>query len=511
VIPAPGSVVRGDGGFVLDRETPLVADAGLGGEARWLREALGLPFPERAGGIVLGLDPGLPAEGYRLRADASGVSITGGTAAGVFYGAQTMRQLLPPAAFRRARIDDDRWVVPAVLVDDAPRFGWRGCMLDVARHFMPKDGVLRLIELLAAHKLNVLHLHLTDDQGWRLEVPGYPRLAEVSAWRTGSQRGAGRSARVDGRPHGGFYRLDDLREIVAYAASRHVTVVPEIDLPGHTQAVVAAYPELGNGGDPVPVLTRWGISTHVLSVSDAALRFCRDVLDVVCAVFPGRYVGIGGDEVPKDGWRASAEAQQRMRGLGLADEDALQGWFTAQLAEHLAGHGRAALGWDEILEGGAPPGVTVAAWRGPGAAVRSVRAGHPTVNCSCNSVYFDYRQSDSPDEPVPTGTLLPLSAVYAFDPVPGGVTDAEAAMILGAQCQVWTEHLESARAVDYAAFPRLCAFAETVWCEGGRDFADFSRRLDDHYPVLDALGVEYRPESGPRPWQTRPDAPGEPF
>jgi hexosaminidase len=506
LLPLPGSVSWGADAFPVDLGRPLTAEPGLEREARWWREAVG-----GEGGIALRLDRTLRAEEYRLRVTADGVTIAGGDPAGVFYALQTLRQMLPPEAFRRARISGDAWRLPAVEVADGPRFRWRGCMLDVARHFMPKDGILRLVDLLAAHKLNVLHLHLTDDQGWRLEVPGYPRLTEVGAWRAGSQRGAGSAARVDDRPHGGFYRLDDLREIVAYAAGRHVTVVAEVDLPGHTQAVVAAYPELGNGGEPVPVMTRWGVSEHVLGVSEAALGFCRTVLDVVCAVFPSTHVGIGGDEVRTGEWRTSAVAQERMRALGLPDVRALQRWFTGQLAEHLAAHGRIALAWDEVLETGAPAGVTIGAWRGPRAAVVAARAGHPVVNCSCDDVYFDYRQSDLDEEPIATGTLLPLSRVYRFQPVPADLAGDDAARILGAQCQLWTEHLDSSRAVDYMAFPRLCAFAETVWCDEQRDFEGFRRRLADHVPRLDALGVEYRPESGPLPWQQRPDAPDERF
>jgi hexosaminidase len=323
--------------------------------------------------------------------------------------------------------------------------------------------------------------------------------------------GARQRPRHSGRPHGGYYSGDDVREIVAYAAARQVTVVPEIDLPGHAQAAVAAYPWLGNGAEPA-VRTTWGISDHVLNVSGAALEFCRRVLDEVCALFPSPYVGIGGDEVPKGEWRASAVAQDRIAALGLRDEEALQAWFTGRLADHLATHGRRAFGWDEILTGGAPAGVLVGAWRGREATVAAARAGHDVIACPDTGAYLDYRQSTHPAEPIPVGTVLTLADVYALEPVPAELTAAEAARVVGAQCNVWTEHADSARAVDYLAFPRLCAFAEVAWVERDRpkDFAGFTARLGAHLPRLDALGVEYRRAQGPLPWQARPDAHGWP-
>jgi hexosaminidase len=461
-----------------------------------------------AGPAAERIDPSLPAEGYRLTIDGSGISLAGGSAAGVFHGRQTLRQLMPAAALRRAGFSGPV-DLPRMTIEDAPRFGWRGVLLDVARHFMPVADVLRFVDLIAFHKLNVLHLHLTDDQGWRIEIPGRPRLTTVGAWRARSMLGHRRHERYDDRPHGGFYTLADLREIVAYAAQRHVTVVPEVDMPGHMQAAIAAYPELGNGVHP-PVRCAWGISPHLLNVSDVALDFCREVLDQVCAIFPSPLVGIGGDECPPDEWRDSPVAQERIRTLGLAGERGLHGWFIGRMAEHLGGHGRRVYGWDEIMDGGAPPGATVAAWRGIGRTTDAARAGHDVVACPDTSVYLDYRQSDDPGEPTPVGTLLTLEDVYRFDPVPPGLTGAEAARVIGGQANVWTEHMESARRVDYMAFPRLCAFAEAVWRTGPGDFADFTARLREHLPRLDALGVNYRPLDGPRPWDARPDAPGRP-
>jgi hexosaminidase len=500
-----------DGIFELTEATTLASEPGLDGVAGWLRSVLGPAtgcwLPSGPAGIQLCLDQSLPAEGYRLDVTPEGVRIAGAVAAGVFYGAQTLRQLLPPAGYRRARTAGGPWAAAAASITDRPHFAWRGCLLDVARHFMPKADVLRFIDLLAMHKLNVLHLHLTDDQGWRLEVPRWPRLAEVGAWRRRSMVGSSRHRELDNRPHGGFYTREDIREVVAYAADRHVTVVPEVDMPGHMRAAIAAYPELGNTGQRLEVDTAWGVSPHVLAVSDLALRFCREVLDDVCELFPSQYVCIGGDECPADEWRASPAAAKRADALSLAGPEQLQPWFTAEMATHLAGHGRRVLGWDEILDG-APAGATILAWRGPEATVAAARAGHDVVACPRDSVYLDYRQSTHPDEPVPVGTLLTLDDVYAFAPLPADPSLAD--RVVGVQACLWTEHMDSARAVDYMAFPRLAAFAEVAWSGPGHDVRDFDGRLRLHEARLRASGVEFRRDSGPLPWQTRPEARGWP-
>ena len=513
MLPRPSSVRVTGGVFRLDASTTLSAPPDLRGVAGWMRATLGPPsgcwFPETSDGdIALRLDDSLAAEGYHLEVTPSRVRISGGDAAGVFYGAQTLRQLLPPALFRAARTGDGPWEVPAGTVEDAPRFGWRGCLLDVARHFLPPADVRRFIDLMAMHKLNVLHLHLTDDQGWRLPVPRWPRLVEVGAVRRRSMVGARRHERYDDRPHGGYYSAEDLREIVAYAADRHVRVVPEVDLPGHVGAALAAYPSLGAPGAALEVRTAWGISPHVLAISDEVLGFCRDVLDAVCDIFPDEYVCIGGDEVPTGEWADSPHALSRVDALGLSDVDQLRGWFAGQLASHLAGHNRRALCWDEVLTAGAPPGVAIAAWRGPEATVAAARAGHDVVAMPNTSVYLDYRQSTDPEEPIPVGPLLTLAGAYGLRPVPDGLSEAEAARVIGVQAAIWTEHMDSARVIDYMAFPRLCAVAEVAWSGPGHSFADFDGRLRVHEARLRAAGVEYRHERGPHPWQTRPDASG---
>jgi hexosaminidase len=505
MIPQPVSQAFGDGTFPLGPATPLDCPPSLDGVAGWLRTALRCPLPPGRGGITLGVDRSLDREEYALTCTTTAVQVLGGTPAGVFHGVQSLRHLLHPSALRRA--GPLGWDVPAVTITDRPHFAWRGVMLDVARHFLPVADVLRFIDLAAFHKLNVLHLHLTDDQGWRLEVPGYPRLTSIGAWRPSSMRGARTHGLQDGRPHGGHYSTDDLREIVAFAADRHMTVVPEVDMPGHMQAAVAAYPELGNGFTG-GVRTSWGISSHVLNMGDEALDFCRAVLDHLCDIFPSELIGIGGDECPTTEWADSPVIARE----GLAGPGAVQPWFTARMATHLASRRRRVFGWDELLAGApaVPNTAVIAAWRGPLPTTVAARLGHDVVSCPDISVYLDYRQSDDPGEPTPVGTRLTLEDVYAFRPVPPGLTDEEAAHVLGGQANVWTEHMDSARQIDYMTYPRLCALAEALWDPPGRSYESFLSRLPDHLSRLDALGVNYRPLTGPRPWDARPDAPGNP-
>ncbi|MBB5997285.1 beta-N-acetylhexosaminidase [Streptomonospora salina] len=520
LVPRPAELSTGDyDGLVLTPSTRIDADHASRGTEAWLRTELGaatgLPLQRGDGQnaqIRLSVDPkaGLGGEGYRLIVDAAGALVVGNDPAGVFYGAQTLRQLLPAAAYRRAPADPAaRWTLPSVRITDRPRFGWRGCMLDVARHFMPKHDVLRFVDLLAMHKLNVLHLHLTEDQGWRVEIKRYPRLTDTASWRTESQVGADSPPAFDGRPHGGFYTQDDIREIVAYAAARHITVVPEIDVPGHSQAAIAAYPELGEG-EPVGVARHWGIIDNVLNVSDTTLEFYRGVFDELLDLFPSPYVCVGGDECPKEQWRRSETAQRRIREEGLADEDELQSWFIRQFDTYLADRGRRLLGWDEILEGGLAPGATVMSWRGTEGGVAAAQAGHDVVMCPTGTSYLDYRQSADDGEPVPVGTVLSAADVYTAERVPAELSDEEAERVLGVQVNIWSEHLDSPRTVDYMAFPRLSAFAEAAWSHGTRDYTEFQPRLERHLKRLDACGVEYRPLSGPRPWQRRPGVPGRP-
>ncbi|MFJ9666757.1 beta-N-acetylhexosaminidase [Streptomyces sp. NPDC101219] len=539
LLPAPRSVDRPrDGTVELTADTTLWAGPGTGTTERWLRATLGaalaLPLrpgsPDTPGGLRLRVDDTLPPEAYRLTVAAGpGVEIAGGSAAGVFWGAQTLRQLLGPDAFRRAPLRPGEPLrLAEQTVEDAPRLRWRGLMLDVARHFMPKDGVLRYLDLMAAHKLNVLHLHLTDDQGWRIEIGRYPRLTGTGSWRARTKIGHRASPLWDDRPHGGFYTQDDIREIVAYAAERHISVVPEIDVPGHSQAAIAAYPELGNSDvvdtRSLTVWDTWGINPNVLAPTESTLRFFEGVLEEVLDLFPARtatgtpfssFVHLGGDECLKDQWRASPTAQKQLSTLGLADEDALQAWFVAHFDRWLTARGRRLIGWDEILEGGLAPGAAVSSWRGYAGGVAAARAGHDVVMCPEQQVYLDHRQDAGPDEPVPIGYVRTLEDVYRFEPVPAELTPDEGERVLGTQANLWTEVMEDQARVDYQAFPRLAALAEVAWsalpAPAERDFAGFERRMTAHYRRLDALGVAYRPPTGPLPWQKRPGVLGRPI
>ncbi|MDT0392388.1 beta-N-acetylhexosaminidase [Streptomyces dubilierae] len=529
LIPAPRRIETGNGpGFVLDAGTVLEAGPGAERAARWLRAtvgaATGLPLDPRTGGtgaLHLRVRPGLGGpEAYRLTVGAGRALVEGADATGLFWGAQTFRQLLGPEAFRRAPVSGTRtWELPAVTVEDAPRFRWRGLMLDVARHFMPKEGVLRYLDLMAAHKLNVFHFHLTDDQGWRIEIERHPRLTEIGSWRARTKTGHRASPLWEEKPHGGYYTQDDIREIVAYAAERHITVVPEIDVPGHSQAAIAAYPELGNTDvvdtSALSVWDTWGINPNVLAPTDTTLRFYEGVLEEVLALFPSEFVHIGGDECPKEQWRLSPTAQARIRELGLADEDELQSWFIRHFDTWLAARGRRLIGWDEILEGGLAEGAAVSSWRGYAGGIAAARAGHDVVMCPEQQVYLDHRQAPGPDEPVPIGWVRTLEDVYRFEPVPPELTPEEARHVLGTQANLWTEVMEDHARVDYQAFPRLAAFAEVAWsalpAPADRDFAGFERRMAAHYRRLDALGIAYRPPAGPLPWQRRPGVLGRPI
>ena len=405
---------------------------------------------------------------------------------------------------------------PLRLVGE-PRFAWRGVMLDVARRFRPMPDLLRFVDLLAAHGLNILQLHLTDDQGWRFEVRRYPLLTEVGGRRSESQLGHGPFATGDGVPHEGWYTQRELRELVRYAAARGIWIVPEIDVPGHACAVLAAYPEYGVGDVaavrarvPEP-WTRFGISDEVLNVEDKTVRFVCDVFDEVCDVFDSDLVGFGGDEAQKGRWHEDARTRELMAERGLAGEAESQAWFLGRVASHLAGRGRRVIGWDEMLEGRRPAAdAVVASWRGPVGAALAARLGHEVVLCPDLWTYLDYRQSDDPEEPIPVGTVLSLEDAAAFDPLPADAPQVLRDRVVGVQANVWTEHLDSRARLDYAVFPRLGAFAEVAWNGGPLDWTDFASRLPGYLAWLETEGVDFRPLDGPRPHQRRPGVPGVP-
>ena len=499
--------------FTLTAATKIVAQAAVRPVAELLRDALhpatGLPLPivdQTAGSrIGLSLDPRLGAlgdEGYRLVVYPDLVDIRAAHLSGLARATQTLRQLLPTAIYRRALVEGTRWQIPCVDIEDTPRFGWRGSHLDVGRHFMPKETILKHIDLLAVHKLNVFHWHLTEDQGWRIEIKRYPKLTEVGAWRSDSMtlpltRDATKR-KFAGAPHGGFYTQEDVREVVRYAADRHITVVPEIEMPGHALAAIAAYPQLGNTGKQYAVKTFWGVEEHILGVGENVFEFVENVLDEVLGLFPSTFVHIGGDEAPKREWKASPAAQQRMKDEGLKDEDELQSWFVRRIDAWLASRGRRLIGWDEILEGGLAPGATVMSWRGEKGGIAAARAGHDVVMAPEKPTYFDHDQSED-DERV--RGLNTLADVYAYEPIPRELSDAEAKHVLGAQGQLWTEYMPTPQRVEYMAWPRLCALAEVLWSpRTTRDPAGFNERMTTHLQRLRILDVNHwrPPRTTPR-------------
>ncbi|MBW4330234.1 family 20 glycosylhydrolase [Stakelama sp. CBK3Z-3] len=489
LLPSPQKVTPAPGVFDVSGTQIMAEDAGARAAARRLRDLVA-----RSGGPALALstkgairfrrDPSLKQMGaYRLTVTPKGAVVSARDDAGLFYGAETLWQII--AASQDGRID-------AVVIDDAPAFGWRGVMLDSARHFQPVSYVKSLIDRMAMAKLNTLHWHLSDDQGWRIAIDRYPRLTSIGAWRRPA--GAAGTDPKTGKPvrYGGFYTKDEIRDVVAYAKSRHVTIVPEIDMPGHATAIIAAYPDLASTPNPPrEPSNEWGILPNLLNPDEATLTFVEHVLDEVIELFPGTYIHVGGDEAVKDQWKANPAIQARIRRLGLRDENALQGWFMAQLGAYLKAHGRRLIGWDEILEGKVPADATVMSWRGIDGAVTAAKAGHDTVLSPAPILYLDNRQSDAADEPPGRGQTIDWQHVYAFDPSPAELTPEQRRHILGVQGNLWTEHV---RTTDYATkmlWPRAAIIAEIGWRNPKRNWPDFSQRLVTAMHRWDRMGLGY--------------------
>jgi hexosaminidase len=498
VIPLPANVVPGAGVFVLSSATTLVAPktdpeataaatllAGLFAKSR------GTPLPvvsgaPRDGAIVFERRTGLGPEDYALEVTPARITIAAAAAAGFLYGGLTLWQLIPAG--------NGLVEVATVRIADHPAFPWRGLMLDSARHFERPEFVKRLIDGMALHKLNVLHWHLTDDQGWRFESRRYPRLTSVGGYRVP----AGRAALADldpatGRPrvYGGYYTQAEIRDIVGYATARHITIVPEIEMPGHASAAIAAYPELGVA--PIAAVPAdWGIYDHVFNVSEATCQFLENVLAEVVELFPGPYVHVGGDEVLTREWSESREATERAHALGLAGVDELPHYLVQRMERFLAARGRRLVGWDEITAPGLGKDAVVLSWRGAEGALAAARRGNDTVLAPWPTLYFDFRQSAAADEPPGRVKTVTLADVYAFDPRLRGLSPAEAAHVLGLQANVWTEHIRTEERVGHATFPRAAALAEVGWTPAARrDYPGFIERLVALLPRYRLLGVPY--------------------
>ncbi len=514
IIPRPLRVEPQSGVFALNASARIAVPAGdvefeaagrfLAGR---LRAAFGLDLPVsdsspvEAGPVIFlsrGDETESGLESYELSVMPGAVSVKAPSAAGAFYGIQTLLQLLPPEVFGEAGRTSGRLNIPCLRIEDKPRFPWRGMMLDVSRHFFSKEFVKSVIDSLAVHKMNVFHWHLTDDQGWRIEIKKYPKLTEIGAWRVDREDKPwnDRPARQPGEiaAYGGFYTQDDIREVVAYAAERHIAIVPEIEMPGHCLAALAAYPELSCTGGPFTVAPGgyWPIRDVSCPGNDKTFVFLENVLTEVMALFPGEYIHIGGDEVDKTTWKSCPKCQARMKKEGLKTEEELQSWMIRRIERFLNAKGRKIIGWDEILEGGLAPNAAVMSWRGTEGGIAAARAGHPVVMTPTSSCYFDYYQGEAALEPLSIGGYVPLSKVYSFEPVPPELGPEERPFVLGVQANLWAEYIAAPEHSQYMTYPRLSAMAEVGWTTpDNRNWDEFRERLETQLLRYDALGLNW--------------------
>ena len=512
IIPRPVALEKTAGNFTISKATTIVVESTdpesirvANMLAERLKTAVGIslnvveaekysPLKNVILFTTIDSDATLGNEGYELSVSRDNVLIKAPAAAGLFYGMQTIFQLLPAQIEGNAVSDGVNWQMPGVEITDKPRFGWRGMHLDVARHFVPVAFIKKYIDTMAMHKLNTFHWHLTDDQGWRIEIKKYPRLTEVGAWRKESLIGHNRDKpqKFDGIRHGGFYTQDQAREIVQYARDRFITVVPEIEMPGHAKAAIASYPELGVTGKPVEVATYWGIFPDIFNADENTFSFLEDVLTEVMDMFPGEYIHIGGDEAIKDQWKASDKIQKQIKELGLKDENELQSYFITRMEQFMNAKGRKMIGWDEILEGGLAPNATVMSWQGEEGGIAAAQANHDVIMTPVQSLYFWSYQGDKKTEPLAAGGFISLEKVYRYDPIPSVLTPEQSKHILGAQACAWSEYMESPAKVEYMVFPRMSALAEIVWSpKEGKEWNDFKSRMTKQFKRYDQRGIHY--------------------
>ncbi len=509
IIPEPVSVSEENGYFKISKECDLYSNLNAG-DAKLIADGLndhmklfyGWEFKSvkhadkfSKKGIFINLNRNLNLgdEGYRIKIGKSGILLEAQALNGLYYAIQTLIQIMPENQANLSKIS-----VRYCTIEDYPRFKWRGLHLDVCRHFMPKDFVMKYIDLLAKHKMNIFHFHLTEDQGWRIEIKKYPLLTETGSVRRETIVGNGRtSVLYDGTPHGGFYTQDDIREIVEYASKRFVTVVPEIEMPGHSLAALASYPFLGCTGGPYEVATRWGVFHDVMCAGkESTFEFIQNVLDEVISLFPSQYIHIGGDECPKTKWKECPLCQKRIKDEALADEHNLQSYFIQRVEKYLNKKGRKLIGWDEILEGGLAPNAAVMSWRGEEGGIAAAKQSHYVVMTPGSHCYLDHYQGKPETEPLAIGGFTPLEKIYSYEPVPAVLTDEEAKFILGAQGNVWTEYMPVASHVEYMVYPRAAALAEVVWSpKEKRDYPNFFERLNKQLIRYEAYKVNYSKSS----------------
>ena len=454
-----------------------------------LQSKLADNFNGKAISLQLTSKDGVPDENYTLSISQMGIVITSNSPKGVFYGLQSLFQIVLANIDKNGKIE-----IPTLEIIDSPRFAYRGMHLDVGRHLFPPAFIKKYIDLLAFYKLNTFHWHLTEDQGWRIEIKKYPKLTEVGAWRKETLIGHGgkKPFEFDGKTYGGFYTQDEIRDIVNYAAERHISIIPEIEMPGHSLAALASYPELGCTGGPYEVATRWGVFQDIYCTKDETFEFLEDVLLEVMDLFPSKYIHIGGDEAPKARWKECAICQATIKREGLKNEHELQSYFIQRIEKFLNNHGRQIIGWDEILEGGLAPNATVMSWRGTEGGIDAAKQNHDAIMSPGSYCYFDHYQNKAKTEPLAIGGFLPLDKVYSYEPVPEALSPEEAEHILGAQANVWTEYMETTDYVEYMILPRMAALAEVNWAEADKkDWELFKKKVQGHYLLYKRLGYNY--------------------
>ncbi|UMB61790.1 beta-N-acetylhexosaminidase [Lutibacter sp. A80] len=507
IIPKPTSLEISTGKFLIDSNTKIIGEETLENEGNYLSNLLSeiigetIPFTNDTkikGNILLKLDASITnKEGYKLTINYNQITIAGKTTKGVFYGIQTLNQLIPSV-----KDSNNEVLIPAATIIDSPRYAYRGMHLDVARHFFPVQFVKKYIDILAMHKMNTFHWHLTEDQGWRIEIKKYPKLTEVGSIRKETIVGHGNTwknsdVKYDGTPYGGFYTQEDVKEIVAYATERHVTVIPEIELPGHALAAIAAYPELGNTGEQYEVGTRWGVFPEIYAPSEETFKFLENVLSEVIELFPSKLIHIGGDEAPKTQWENSKLAQEVIKREGLKNEHELQSYFIKRIEKFLNSKGRNIIGWDEILEGGLAPNATVMSWRGEKGGIEAAKIHHNVIMTPTKYCYFDFYQTKNREnEPLAIGGNTTVEDVYSYEPTPKELTEEESKYVLGAQGNVWTEYMKTPEHVEYMILPRLTALSEVVWStKDSRNWDDFQQRLKNIVIKYDEMDLNYATHS----------------
>jgi hexosaminidase len=500
LIPLPKEVVPQTGQFVVKKSTAIgYSHADFAPVANLLQEYLqgssGYPIPTKSAkssSIQFSQNNSLGEEAYTLSIHSSKISIQAKTGKGAFYALQTLLQLMPAQVYAGTKMQETI-SIPNVQIKDEPRFLYRGLMLDVGRYYYPVASVKRFIDLMAVYKMNTFHWHLTEDQGWRIEIKKYPLLTSISSVRKQSMLGHYKDQQYDGKPHGGFYTQEEVKDIVAYAAKKYIEVIPEIEMPGHSQAVLAAYPQFGANADKIyQVKTKWGVSEDVLFPREETFTFLEDVLTEVMALFPGQYIHIGGDECPKTQWKESKFCQDLIKKLGLKDEHELQSYFIRRIDKFVTSKGKKLLGWDEILEGGLSPNAMVMSWRGTKGGIEAAKQNHDVVMSPNSYFYLDYYQADPKTEPIAIGGNLPLSKCYSFEPNLPELTAEEAKHVVGIQANLWTEYISNIAYAEYMTYPRALALSEIAWStKESKNYPDFKKRLTGHLPAMDAMKINY--------------------